>query len=264
MDQDKVRKIKQAIRANFESSPARYRAFEDRWGFFGKLNSALLNRMNLPAAAKVLDVGCGTGASCERILTALPESRVWGLDMSPAMLEAARDRTAGIDRLTLIEGDAAKLTEYFHFSFDGILYSASIFLIPDYKESLRQTRELLKENGSAGLTFMEGLYDLEGNNLLAMADLSAGEGVNLRKPVKLEECRDFFTVLFPVHTVWVEDFELPEDLLREFFSVPAMSAGLFPGVEYSQRVAKVGRLFDRLPKTPALFRWLFMVGEKKV
>ena len=263
MDQDKVRKIKQAIRENFESSPVRYQAFEDRWGFFRKLNSTLLGRMKLPAAAKVLDVGCGTGASCEHILAAVPGSRVWGLDISPAMLEAAKARSSGTDRLTLVEGDAARLTEYFNFSFDGIVYSASVFLIPDYKESLRQAKGLLKEKGSAGLTFMDGLYDPDGNNLLALADLSAGEGVSLRKPVRLDECRDFFLSLFPLHDVWVEEFHLPDDMLREFFSIPAMSAGIFPGLEYSQRVQKVGRLFDHLPKTRALFKWLLMVGEKK-
>jgi len=262
MDEDKVRKIKKAILANFESSPDLYLEFEDRWGFFKQLNSALLSRMNLPVGAQVLDVGCGTAASCEQILATVPASRVWGLDISPAMLKAARERNMGIDRLVLVEGDAARLTEYFDFRFDGIVYSASIFLIPDYRESLHQAVELLKETGSVGLTFIDGLYDTEGSNLLALADESAKEGASLKKPVKLDECRDSFAGLFPLHDVWVQDFHLPDGLLREFFSIPAMSAGLFPGLDYSQRVLKVGRLFDHLPKTQTLFRWLLMVGKR--
>jgi hypothetical protein len=54
---------------------------------------------------------------------------------------------------------------------------------------------------------------------------------------------------------------MPDELLKDFFSVPAMSAGLFPGVQYSERVAKVQRLFDYFPKTESFFRWMFIVGE---
>ena len=54
---------------------------------------------------------------------------------------------------------------------------------------------------------------------------------------------------------------LPKELLKAFYSVPAMSAGLFPKIEYSERVRKVGRLFDHLPKTEHYFRWIFMVGQ---
>jgi hypothetical protein len=70
-----------------------------------------------------------------------------------------------------------------------------------------------------------------------------------------------FQEIFPRQRSWVEDLRLPPELLTAFFSVPAMSAGLFPKVEYSERVRKVARLFDHLPPTEHYFRWIFMVGE---
>lgn len=262
MDDDKIVIIKKAIRENFDSSPALYQSFEERYGFFRSLNEALLRGMSLPATADVLDVGCGTGASSAQILEALPQCRAWVLDNSPAMLQTARSNIGESERLEFVEGDAAKLSHYFSFPFDAIIYSASIFLIPDYEESLKQAHALLKDRGSVGLTFMEGLFDAKGRNLLAVADQEAKEGVSLRKPVNLEKFQSSFADIFPRNRTWNEDFQLPEQLLREFFSIPAMSAGLFPRIEYPDRVRKVGRLFDHVPKTQILFRWILMVGQK--
>lgn len=263
MDENKISRIKTAIKENFDRSPAHYHSFEERYGFFRSLSETLLRGMDLPATAEVLDVGCGTGASSVQILEALPRCRVWGLDNSPAMLETARSTIGESDRLTFVEGDAAKLSHYFSFQFDAIIYGASIFLIPDYEESLRQARDLLKDRGSVGLTFMDGLFDVKGNNLMSVADQEAKEGVSLKKPVNLEKFRSLFADVFPLHRSWNEDFQLPEELLREFFSIPAMSAGLFPGIEYPERVRKVARLFDHIPKTQIHFRWILMVGQKK-
>jgi cyclopropane-fatty-acyl-phospholipid synthase len=262
MDEAKILKIKQAVKSNFQSSPAHYQSFEERYGFFQRLNGQLLSRMNLPPDADILDIGCGTGASCVQILSALPRSRVWGLDNSSAMLETARNNIGESERLTFVEGDAANLTEHFDFSFDAIIYSASIFLIPDYQQSLRQAKTLLKPSGSVGLSFMDGIYDSGNNNLFALADQEAKTGVSLRKAVNLTEFHGFFAETFSSGLSWNEDFLLAEELLREFFSIPAMSAGLFPGLPYEDRVARVSLLFDHMPGTSRLFRWMLMVGQK--
>jgi SAM-dependent methyltransferase len=262
MDTSKALKIKEAVRKNFDLSPDPYESFEERHGFFRLLSERLLSRMNLNGSADILDVGCGSGASCAQILEAVPDSRVWGLDISPAMLEAARSRYPEGERLRFIEGDAANLPAYFDFSFDAIVYSASIFLIPDYEDSLRQAMDRLKDDGRLGLTFMDGLYDVDGNNLLMVADDVAQEGLSRNRPVKWAAVESFFAALFPEHTSWDEDFRPDDALLREFYSVPAMSAGLFPGVPFAERVRKVGRLFDLMPGGERIFRWRLMVGER--
>jgi ubiquinone/menaquinone biosynthesis C-methylase UbiE len=262
MDPSKVLRIKEAVRNNFDSSPDPYQSFEDRHGFFRRLSQKLLSRMNLADRSDILDVGCGSGASSAQILDGCPDCRVWGLDISSAMLQAARAKYPECDRLRFIEGDAANLPEYFDSSFDAIVYSASIFLIPDFQESLRQAVGLLKERGQLGLTFMDGLYDPDGNNLFTLADKQAKEDVSRKKPVNWAEFESFFAGMFPEHTSWNEDFRLEENVLREFFSVPAMSAGLFPGVPFAERVRKAGRLFDLMPRTERIFRWRLMIGGK--
>jgi ubiquinone/menaquinone biosynthesis C-methylase UbiE len=261
MDEKKVGRIKRAVQAHFDESPDQYLAFEERYGFFRSLNDRLLERLKPRRGARILDVGCGTGASSAHIVETVPDSRVFGLDISTEMLATARSTVGESERLTFVEGDASRLREYFDAPFDAIVYSASIFLIPDYRESLDQARQLLKPEGRVGLTFMDGVYNVEGKNALAVADREAGEGVSLRKPVQLANFQSFFTQLFPRSLNWQEDLLYSNQFLRDFYSVPAMSAGLFPGLPYPERLEKVGRLFDHLPKTQSIFRWIVLIGQ---
>jgi ubiquinone/menaquinone biosynthesis C-methylase UbiE len=261
MDEQKIAKIKKAVRTNFEESPVIYQAFEDKHSFFRNLNSKLLAKMAIPAGARILDVGCGTGASSIHMAQAVADSEVWGLDLSPAMLDAAREKGERLGRLHFVEGDGARLRDFVEGLFDAIVYSASIFLIPDYTESLKQARDLLRHGGQVGLTIMNGFFQRDGENALAIADRAAQAGVNLKRPVKLEEFVEVFAGIFHNQRTWYEDLRLPVDVVREFFSVPAMSAGLFPGLPYAERVRKVQRLFDHVPDKENYFRWNIMVGE---
>jgi SAM-dependent methyltransferase len=69
----------------------------------------LIERYALPAGARILDLGCGTGEISERLLTELPGSRLHGLDLDAAHLERARRRCARFgDRARFVEADAAE------------------------------------------------------------------------------------------------------------------------------------------------------------
>ncbi|CAN5553233.1 hypothetical protein BH20CHL7_BH20CHL7_12320 [soil metagenome] len=59
-----------------------------RWG------TAVLDRLPLRGAERVLDAGCGSGRVTERLLERLPDGHVVALDGSPAMVQAARQRLA--------------------------------------------------------------------------------------------------------------------------------------------------------------------------
>ncbi|MEW6532853.1 MAG: class I SAM-dependent methyltransferase [Thermodesulfobacteriota bacterium] len=261
MDETKIAKIKKAIRTSFQESPAIYQAFEDKHRFFRNLNSKLLAKMAIPTSARVLDIGCGTGASTIHMAQTVANSEVWGLDLSPAMLEAAREAGAQLEQCHFVEGDGARLQDFVRGPFDAIIYSASIFLIPDYAESLKQAKVLLRHGGQVGLTFMNGFYLADDENAFAVAERTAQEGVNLKRPVILADFADEFAAIFSNPRTWYEDLHLPVDVMREFFSVPAMSAGLFPGLPYAERVRKVQRLFDHVPDKGNYFRWNLMVGQ---
>jgi SAM-dependent methyltransferase len=67
----------------------------------------------LPAAPRVLEVGCGAGAFTASLLAALPDARITALDRNPDLLaEAARalgSTAAPGGRVRLLRGDAARL-----------------------------------------------------------------------------------------------------------------------------------------------------------
>jgi cyclopropane fatty-acyl-phospholipid synthase-like methyltransferase len=58
----------------------------------------------VPARSKrVLDLGCGNGHLLSMVLAHCPGATGVGLDFSPTMIQQARDRFAGNDRVTLVE-----------------------------------------------------------------------------------------------------------------------------------------------------------------
>jgi len=56
----------------------------------------LFNRYALPAEARVLDAGCGTGEISSRLLQMFPRARLLGVDVLDDHLERARARCAGL------------------------------------------------------------------------------------------------------------------------------------------------------------------------
>ncbi len=69
--------------------PERYRRFESE-----RTRPAidLLSRVRRPRAGLVVDLGCGPGNSTELLVQRFPGARVIGVDTSPAMVAAARER----------------------------------------------------------------------------------------------------------------------------------------------------------------------------
>ena len=262
MDEKKILKIKEAIKRNFEQSPTQYETFERKCGFFSALNSTLIDTLDIQRNLKVLDIGCGTGASSKQILSAIPGSEVWGLDNSPAMLEIARNSNPNPSRLRFIEGDAGDLVNCVKARMDLVIYSASIFLIPDYKASLNQAWSLLEPGGKLGLTYMVGVFENGGENAFVCADDHARTNLSQKKPVELDSLTLFLNDLFSNVTSLVRDFSCDKEMLRDFFSIPAMSAGLYPSLVYEDRLKMLEALFSHLRCDKMSFRWNLVTALK--
>lgn len=70
-----------------------------------ELAVATTSRLGRP---RVLDLGCGSGRVAEAVLEAGASAYV-GVDLSPRMLELARERLSRFERVELREGDVANL-----------------------------------------------------------------------------------------------------------------------------------------------------------
>ncbi|MGO8822000.1 MAG: class I SAM-dependent methyltransferase [Desulfomonilaceae bacterium] len=263
MDEKRILKIKEAIRRNFEQSPDKYETFEQKHGFFSALNAALIDTLDIHGNPRILDIGCGTGASSRQILSAIPDSNVWGLDNSRAMLKIAENNNPDPSRLRFIEGDAGDLVNCVKERMDVVIYSASIFLIPDYKASLNHALSLLEPGGKLGLTYMVGVFENSGENALVCADAHARTNLSQKKPVELDSLTLFLKDLFSNVTSLVRDFICDKEMLRDFFSIPAMSAGLYPSLVYEDRLKMLDTLFSHLSCDRLSFRWNLITATKQ-
>jgi len=100
---------------------------------------------------KVLEVAVGTGYSFHEILKRVGrENTVYGIDLTPAMLEKTKKRVSrkGYSNFELIEGDARHMS-FPDGSFDVLYNSFMLDLIPiaDFPVILGEFRRVLKKDG---------------------------------------------------------------------------------------------------------------------
>jgi SAM-dependent methyltransferase len=97
----------------------------------------------------ILDIGCGGGVDVliAAIMTG-PEGKVTGIDISPEMLDTAREnsRKAGFENISFEESSAEDLP-FPDRSFDVVLSSGAFNLIPDKTKALQEVFRVLKPQG---------------------------------------------------------------------------------------------------------------------
>ncbi len=104
----------------------------------------LIARLAVPPGGTVLEVGCGTGRNLIAMARRYPGARLFGLDISEAMLATARAHVAraGLsDRITLHQADATTFDAQALFgvaAFDRVVFSYTLSMIPDWQAALRQ------------------------------------------------------------------------------------------------------------------------------
>lgn len=106
-----------------------------------------------PPGATVLEIGCGTGRNLIAVGKAWPQARLYGVDISEAMLETARASVAKAgmaDRLTLAQGDACAFDASALFgdaTFDRVFISYALSMIPDWRAALDQAARCVAPGG---------------------------------------------------------------------------------------------------------------------
>src|SRR6266540_1385014 len=106
-------------------------------------------RLHTVPLSRVLDLGCGLGASSIALARAYPRARVLGVDLDEASVTEARAEAAeaGVaDRVTFVVGDAAHVAS--ETSFDLITAFEALHDMADPVGTLRAARALLAGDGS--------------------------------------------------------------------------------------------------------------------
>lgn len=123
-----------------------------------------LQRMQIHAGDKILEVGVGTGINCSMYPS---NTEITGIDFSAGMLEKARERVARKDtrNVRLLQMDAQDL-KFEDDSFDIVYAPYLISVVPDPVKVAREMRRVCKPGGR--IVFLN--HFLSPNKLLSKAE----------------------------------------------------------------------------------------------
>jgi ubiquinone/menaquinone biosynthesis C-methylase UbiE len=258
-------RFKTAVEKNFDQSADIYDLFEERHHLFETLARRQFELIEPARPERILDVGCGTGISTLALHQAMSghSPNIYAIDISERMLLRARERCKSLPGVYFIRGDAENLSSYFNESFDAIFYTASIFLLPGFADSLRQASHLLVPGGLLSISYYAGLFDKMGNDAIrkAFPDQKYQYGA-----VPIGELVSCLESLPGTRTTRIDfRFEISREFLFDFLSIPAQSSGLFPKIPYLERIPKVRDLCELLAKRvdPVFMGWEFLISRKR-
>lgn len=105
----------------------------------------IIEKIELNESSALLDVGCGTGEILSRIATENPNVQLYGLDMSPKMLQIAMNKDVK-KKIRYVCGDAEKLP-FEENKFDILLTSEAFHHYPNPEKALEEFCRVLKPKG---------------------------------------------------------------------------------------------------------------------
>ncbi len=128
----------------YDAMAAEYSADNDE-GVFNSLyeRPAMLSMLGDVKGLRVLDIGCGAG----KLTRELVERRavVTGIDVSPAMVEIARDRLGQL--ATFSVGDLSEPLPFESGSFDVVVASLVMHYIEEWTPVLKEVLRVLSPDG---------------------------------------------------------------------------------------------------------------------
>jgi SAM-dependent methyltransferase len=141
----------------------------------------LLQAAAIASGERVLDLGCGNGASTLEAARLAEPGKVVGIDLSLAMLTNARARSAaaGLTNVTFVHGDA-QIYSFEPESFDVIISNAGAMFFDDKVAAFTNLRLALRSGGRIALMAWQRL---EGNEWLTVLRKALAMGRDLPDPI---------------------------------------------------------------------------------
>ena len=107
-----------------------------------------LSLLEIGDAWTMLDIGCGGGATLQRLLKRSKEARVYGIDISEESVAKARKVNADVlnKQVFVTQGSAEKLP-YPDGTFDLVTAVETVYFWPNLPDCLQEVRRVLKPGG---------------------------------------------------------------------------------------------------------------------
>jgi ubiquinone/menaquinone biosynthesis C-methylase UbiE len=123
-------------------------------GFWDRFGRATVQRLDLPAGARVLDACAGSGASAiPAALRVGPTGQVVAVDLAERLLELAQLKATrlGLGNVQIRHGDIEAL-DYPPGWFDAVVIVFGIFFLPDMDAAARRLWEWVRPGGQLAVT----------------------------------------------------------------------------------------------------------------
>ncbi len=159
--------------------------------------------LDLKPGDRVLDLGCGTGLNFSHLRELVGErGQVVGVDLTPAMLDIARKMIAvhGWRNVEVREADAANLP-FPDASFDKVIVSYALNIIPEYMKAIEEARRVLPPGGRfVALEMRAGIHSLpawlQPLPHICAVDMSHDTLNELRRAFKEVKVRNYWLGMF--------------------------------------------------------------------
>ena len=148
--------IRQKARMEWDVASVGWKKWErEILGGLQPVSHQLMRLVGITAGYSVLDVATGTGEPALTVAKIVgPEGSVTGVDLSPEMLEIAKERAAyqGLKNVTFQPVDDENLSSFQDAMFDSVVCRFGLMLMPDPTKTLGSFLRVLKPNGKAAVS----------------------------------------------------------------------------------------------------------------
>ncbi len=164
-------------------------------GFLGRLMLKMMNFGHAPLTNwgldkiefkdqwTILDIGCGGGATLQRLLKRSKGAKVYGIDISEESIKKAKEVNAKeLDKQVFISQGSATSLPYADNTFDLITAVETVYFWPELPKCLGEVRRALKPGGQ--FTIMVEV--IEGDSVWK----NVVEGMTVYSPEQLKEMLD--------------------------------------------------------------------------
>jgi trans-aconitate 2-methyltransferase len=215
----------------------------------------VLDRLQLRGDETVLDAGCGSGRVTAALLERLPDGRVIGVDGSPSMIEAARERLG--PEVELRVQDLLEL-ELGGERVDAVFSTATFHWIADHEALFASLRRALRDGGAlvaqcGGLGNIASVHAAAADAARQDAFASAFDGWrgpwNFATPEQTQ--RRLLAAGFARARAWLEPRPVTPDEPREYLRTINLGAHL-ERLSEDLREPFVDAVLDRLGPRPTI------------
>jgi S-adenosylmethionine-diacylgycerolhomoserine-N-methlytransferase len=112
----------------------------------------MIRKLDIRPGMTVVELGCGTGANLETLAWTVPLDELAGVtlvDLCPPLLEVARGRVAGLERVSVVEADVTHWRP--SRPVDRVFLSYALTMMPDWEAVLDNALAMLVPGGRLGV-----------------------------------------------------------------------------------------------------------------